>query len=172
MCANGNLVGRRSTNIKIRHDLRPGDVGYLIHLHGLLYAQECKWDYTFEAYVAGPLSEFATSHGERARIWIVEKDEKLVGSVAILEASRQQAQLRWLLLHPDVRGQGIGRLLVEDAIGFCKACGYSSIFLWTVSTLTAAAHLYSSVGFRLTEEKTHERWGAVLTEQRYDLNLS
>jgi len=157
--------------IRIRNDLQPGDIGYITFLHGTLYAAEYGWDYTFEAYVAAPLGEFAKSHTERERIWIVEKDAKPAGSIGIVAASTEQAQLRWFLLHPDLRGQGIGRMLLEEAINFCRNSGYSSIFLWTVSALIAAGKLYNALGFRVTEEHTHTLWGAGMTEQRYDLHL-
>ena len=159
------------TNIKIRHVLKPGDIGYLTYLHGVLYAKEYGWDHTREASGAPPLAQFAMSQTDRERIWIVEKDGETAGSIAIVEASQAEAQLRWLLLREDVRGYGIGRLLVEEAIAFCRDCGYSSVFLWTVSGLLPAAHLNESAGFQLTEEKTHKVWGTVLTEQRYDLKL-
>ena len=155
----------------IRHDLRPGDIGYLIYLHGILYAQEYDFDCTFEPYVAGPMAEFVKSRTERERLWIVEKEGQIVGSVAIVRSSEKEAQLRWLLLHPDARGHGIGRTLVEGAVQFCRDCGYSSVFLLTISALPTAARLYKSVRFCLTEEKTHEIWGVTVTEQRYDLEL-
>jgi GNAT superfamily N-acetyltransferase len=158
-------------HIKIRNELRPGDIGYIVYLHGALYAKEQGWDYTFEAYVAGPLAEFVKSSGKRQRIWIVEQEDQVVGSIAIIEASEQEAQLRWLLLHPKLRGQGIGKTLMEKAIRFSRENHYRSIFLWTVSTLTTAANLYKSVGFQLTEERTVKLWGATVTEQRYDLIL-
>lgn len=158
-------------NISIRHDLKPGDIGYLIYLHGILYTEEYGWDYTFEAYVAGPLAEFVKSHNDREKIWIVEKDGKVSGSIAIVEASREEAQLRWLLLHPELRGYGIGKMLAEEALGFCRESGYRSVFLWTVSDLKAAAKLYVAFGFEMTEENTHKLWGSTLTEQRYDLML-
>jgi N-acetylglutamate synthase-like GNAT family acetyltransferase len=158
-------------NIKIRNDLKPGDIGYITYLHGTLYAKECGWDHTFEAYVAGPLAEFAKSRNDGERIWIVEKDQTVAGSIAIVRASEQDAQLRWLLLHPDLRGHGIGRILVEEAISFCKENDYSRVFLWTVSALAAAAKLYRATGFQLAEETTRELWGAVVIEQRYDLKL-
>jgi N-acetylglutamate synthase-like GNAT family acetyltransferase len=124
-----------------------------------------------EAYVAGSLSEFARSHSSLERIWIVEKDKKIIGSIAIVKFSESEAQLRWLLLEPKVRGTGLGRRLVEEAVAFCKASGYSAVFLWTVSGLLVAEKLYRSVGFERTKDITHEMWGSMVTEDRYDLVL-
>lgn len=167
-----------SASVSLRHDLRPGDVGYITYLHGTLYAQDQGWDYTFDAYVANPLAEFAKLQSNQAksqsaqeRIWILEKDGRIVGSVAIVKFSDMVAQLRWLLLDPSVRGKGIGRWLVEDALDFCRTAGYSAVFLWTVKTLAIATKLYKSLGFRETEEQTHELWGSIVTEVRYDLEL-
>jgi GNAT superfamily N-acetyltransferase len=158
-------------DITIRSTLRPGDIGYVTYLHGTLYAAEYGWDYTFEAYVAGPLAEFSKSHSDRERIWIVEQGGEVAGSIAIVEASSDEAQLRWFLLHPSLRGQGIGRTLMDNAINFCRERHYSRVFLWTESALTAAARLYEASGFRLTEQETHELWGTIVTEQRYELIL-
>jgi len=128
-------------------------------------------DSTFDAYVAIPLAEFAKSHSSRERIWISEKDKRIVGSIAIVKHSDIEAQLRWLLLDPQVRGQGLGRRLLREALDFCRDAGYSFVFLWTVDTLPIATKLYQSVGFKKTQEVTHEMWGSVVTEVRYDLAL-
>ena len=157
--------------ISIRHDLRPGDVGFITYLHGILYGPEQGWDYTFEAYVAIPLIEFAKLRSSRQRIWIVENERKIVGSVAIVEYSENEAQLRWLLLDPEVRGLGLGRRLVEEALDFCREASYTSVFLWTVKTLPIATKLYQSMGFRKTQELTHELWGSIVTEVKYELAL-
>ncbi len=158
--------------IIIRSEIKPGDVGSIIHMHGKLYAQEHGFNLTFEAYVAGPLSEFIKDFNPaNERLWMVEKENEVVGSIAIVKFSDEQAQLRWLLLHPDVRGRGIGKKLVEDAIAFARKCGYSSIFLWTVDILPQAAHIYRSYGFKITEEKRNPVWGLEMTEQKYELKL-
>jgi N-acetylglutamate synthase-like GNAT family acetyltransferase len=171
MNISGNSQDRLPANVAIRNKLVPGDIGYLIYLHGILYANEYGWDYTFEAYVAGPLAEFAKSYSDRDRIWIIEKDGKVSGSVAIVAASQKTAQLRWLLLHPDLRGLGIGKILMEETLGFCQGCFYSSVFLLTVSALKAATNLYRSFGFQLIEENDHAIWGTVVTQQKYELKL-
>lgn len=158
-------------NVSIRHEFKPGDVAFLTHLHGTLYAKDCGWDETFESYVALPLSEFARSRTVREKIWLVENHATIAGSIAIVQASADVAQLRWFLLHPNLRGRGIGRHLMEEALNFCRDTSYRSVHLWTESRLEAAAGLYRSVGFKLTEEKTHKLWGMMVTEQRYDLPL-
>jgi ribosomal protein S18 acetylase RimI-like enzyme len=157
--------------ISIRTELRPGDIGYITYLHGILYAREHGWDHTFEAYVGRPLAEFAKSNSTRQRIWIAEQNETIIGSIAIVEHSRDEAQLRWLLLHPDFRGLGLGRSFITSAIEFAQAQDYTSIFLWTVQDLTAAAKLYRDSGFEKTAKETHTIWGKELTEERYDLVL-
>lgn len=160
-----------SDAVHIRNALEPGDIGAIIYLHGILYAQEYGFDHTFEPYVAAPLAEFVKNQTDRERIWIVEKDGRVLGSVAIVEVSESQAQLRWLILHPELRGLGIGRKLVEEAVAFCRTSGYDCVYLWTVDFLGAALKLYTAAGFELTETNTHPIWGRTLTEERYELVL-
>lgn len=157
--------------ITLRHDLRPGDVGYITYLHGILYAPQQNWDHTFDSYVAIPLAEFAKRSSTKERIWIVESGGRIGGSVAIVEFSQEEAQLRWLLLHPNLRGRGLGHRLVDEAVAFARMAGYSTIFLWTVDSLPTAAGLYKSVGFQEKEKVTHELWGSFVTEVKYELAL-
>lgn len=156
----------------IRSNLQPGDIGYVIYLHGTLYRKEYGWDYTFEGYVAEGLGEFVLSFDARKDcLWIAEMDGQIVGSIGIVGESSSQAQLRWFLVHPTMRGRGVGRDLLDKALQFCRERGLESVFLWTVSDLKVAAHLYESAGFHKTEQKTHQIWGKTLTEERYDLSL-
>jgi ribosomal protein S18 acetylase RimI-like enzyme len=151
--------------------LEPGDFGAIVSLHGILYARQYGYDSTFEAYVAGPLAQFVLSESDRKRIWILKKDEKIAGSLAVVDFSPEEAQLRWFLLDPAVRGLGIGRFLLTEALSFCGESGYRRVFLMTVDVHTEAAALYRSMGFDLTEQHQKEMWGEVRTEQRYDREL-
>ena len=89
-----------------------------------------------------------------------------------MEAAEKVAQLRWFLVDPAVRGMGLGRRLLDEALAFCKECGYGNVILWTVSALEAAAHLYRSAGFRKVEEKPGRLWGVDVVEEKYELTLA
>lgn len=156
---------------RIRTAIQPGDLGAIVNLHGVLYAEEYGFDHTFEPYVAAPMAEFVLGGGEGGRLWVVESGSRVAGSVAVVRVSAAAAQLRWLILHPDLRGCGLGRTLVENAVSFAESAGYGTLFLWTLDILPAALKLYTSAGFRLTEKKAHRIWGRHLTEERYDLSL-
>lgn len=160
------------SDFDLRHELRPGDLGYLAYLHGSLYFKEYRFDNTFEAYVARGLADFALSFNPyRDRIWIAEADGRIIGSIAIVRVSKEEAQLRWYLVHPDYRGHGLGTTLIGEALKFCRDRKYKNVFLWTTSELTAAAHLYTLAGFKKTQVKSHNIWGKFVTEERYDLEM-
>jgi len=156
----------------LRHSLKPGDIGYLTYLHGTVYARECGYDTSFEAYVADGLAEFIRSFKQKKdRIWLVEDKDHIVGSIAIFGRSRLEAQLRWFFVHPNYRGHGIGRKLLREALRFARERKYKTIFLWTTSELDAARHLYLRAGFTRTDKKRHRIWGKIVGEERYDLRL-
>jgi GNAT superfamily N-acetyltransferase len=157
--------------IPLRTELRPGDLGMVVYLHGVIYARERGFDCSFEAYVAGPLSEFVRAGDPRERLWLAERAGQIVGSIAVVAASARTAQLRWFLVEPSARGAGLGRRLLGEAIAFCKDHGYADVILWTESALTAAASLYRAAGFRKTEEKAGRMWGVDLVEEKYELGL-
>lgn len=161
-----------AANFTLRHQLKPGDLGAIVSLHGTLYAREYKFDETFEAYVAGPLAQFVLTATERARIWIAERNNRIAGCIAIVGASLVEAQLRWFLVEPSARRMGLGKRLIEEAIAFAKHSGYQSIFLWTVSALWAAARLYRAAGFVKVEERPDKRWGVDVVEEKFVLMLT
>jgi ribosomal protein S18 acetylase RimI-like enzyme len=158
--------------MEIRKSFKPGDLGSVIKLHGVLYGQEYGLDHTFEGHVASGIGEFAKQFDSNKDLFMVaEEHGDVVGSVAINGLPDHTAQLRWFLLHPSVRGAGVGKSLLTEALDFCRERRFKSVCLWTISELKAAAHLYRQAGFTITGEKTYEFWGGIRTEQRYDLVL-
>jgi GNAT superfamily N-acetyltransferase len=154
----------------LRDDLRPGDLGVLISLHGTVYARECGFDSTFEAHVAHHLGEFVQARTDSDRLWIAEWEGRVAGSIAIVSHSERDAQLCWLIVDPSARSMGLGRRLLHEAVAFCRRRGYDYVFLRSVQSLTAAAHLFRSIGFEKVEERPSERWGVATIEEWYVLH--
>lgn len=161
-----------SAGLTIRTKLEPGDLGYLIYLHGVLYAREYGLDGTFEGGVAERLGKFVQQYDPRKDYFaLADLDGRIVGSIAINGLSEDLAQLRWFLVHPDARGRGLGRELINRALAFCREREFKKVHLWTITELAVARHLYLQAGFVVTREETHEIWGATRTEQEYELEL-
>ncbi|HMG66148.1 MAG TPA: GNAT family N-acetyltransferase [Chitinophagaceae bacterium] len=161
----------RLDEINIRSELRPGDIGYIIYLHGYLYQKEYDYGIEFETYVAAGLAEFYQRYDpQKDRAWICEHENKIVGFLLLMHRE-QAAQLRYFILEPNYRGIGLGNRLMNLFIKFLTEKNYRSAFLWTTSELPASAYLYKKYGFELKEEKPSTAFGKPVIEQRYELSF-
>ena len=160
------------TDITIRTNLLPGDIGYMIFLHGSLYQKEYEYGISFECYVAEGLVEFYLQYDmDKDCIWICEHEHKTIGFLLLIHRPGNAAQLRYFLLEPECRGMGLGKKLMELFMQHLKNKRFSSAYLWTTHEQEAAANLYKRFGFVLTDEKHSESFGKPLFEQKYELQL-
>jgi len=151
---------------------RPGDMGWIVSRHGIVYGEEYGWDDRLEALTAEIVATFVRNYDHRReRCWIAERDGENVGSVLLVKETDEVARLRLLLVDRRARGLGIGARLVDECVRFAREAGYRKITLWTHSVLTAARRIYEHAGFRLVETWRHDDFGKELVGENWDLDL-
>ncbi len=162
-------------SLTITQGYLPGCIGRVAELHAAYYSAASGFGLSFEAKVARELADFCDDFQPgRDGIWLLLRQGSIEGSVFIdgKNAATAGAHLRWFITSDAVRGQGAGRRLMGEAMRFVDACGYRSTHLWTFAGLDAARHLYEANGFSLVAESQGDRWGRVVTEQRFERDLA
>jgi DNA-binding MarR family transcriptional regulator/N-acetylglutamate synthase-like GNAT family acetyltransferase len=150
----------------------PGDMGWVVQRHGVLYAREYHYDETFEALVAEIVAKFVQHFDpKKERCWIAERQGENLGSVFLVRDSESVAKLRLLIVEPKARGLGIGKRLVQECVRFAKQCGYEKIKLWTQDELSTARHIYERAGFHVVDREPHHSFGQDLVAEVWERAL-
>jgi len=166
------LLGEQAAEPVTLRGFGAGDLGWIAHRQGLLYATEYGWDASFEALVAEIMAAFVKTHDPaRERAWIAERGGVVLGSVFAVRDTDEVAKLRLLYVEPSARGLGLGRRLVETCIAFAREAGYRTLTLWTNDILASARRIYETVGFELVSAERHRSFGQDLTGQYWKLTL-
>lgn len=153
---------------------RPGDIGWVVERHAVLYSREYGWTTGIEAVTARIVADFLDHlDPARERCWIADRDGERLGCVFLVREPEQAdvARLRLLLLEPAARGLGLGRRLVDECVAFARAAGYHEIVLWTHAVLTAARRIYADCGFELERTWTHDDFGIEEVSETWRLRL-
>jgi GNAT superfamily N-acetyltransferase len=161
----------RDDRVSVRQ-ARPGDFGWMIERHAIVYTEEYGWDATFEGFVADILGAFAREHDpKRERAWVGELAGRRAGCILCVRATDSTAKLRTLLVERWARGHGLGTRLVNECIDFARRAGYERVELWTNDILVDARRIYERAGFTLFDEGRHHAFGHDLVEQTWTLEL-
>ncbi|CAN5677852.1 hypothetical protein BH09PSE5_BH09PSE5_47920 [soil metagenome] len=157
-------------DIQIHFGYLPGVIGRCTEMHARYYSREVGFGQFFESKVALGMAEFSSRLDEPINgLWVATQGDRIVGTLAIdgQDLGEQTAHLRWFIVDDGVRGAGVGRLLMTEAMAFCDQNAFDATQLWTFQGLDAARRLYEQFGFTLAQEMPGTQWGSEVTEQRF-----
>ena len=83
--------------------------------------------------------------------FVALKDNELVGGAGIFPTEnlpKGTCELVKLYLHKDARGTGLGKQLLNKAMGWAKENGYTQVYLESMPELSKAVTIYENVGFK------------------------
>lgn len=162
--------GRRS-DVRIRPP-EPGDLGWIVQRHGVLFPREYGWGPGFETLVAGVIADYAAASERPGHAaWIAELGGNRAGSILCVNDGGGTAKLRLLLVEPFARGHGLGAVLVDECIAFARESGYEELVLWTMEVLVHARPIYERAGFEMVSSEPHKLFGPEIVGQTWRLSL-
>lgn len=86
---------------------------------------------------------------DNGNFWVAKEDDKLIGTIALIDFGKGRAALRKMFVDKDYRGKekGVGQALLDTAINWCRQFAIHEIYLGTVDQLHAAKRFYIKNGF-------------------------
>lgn len=150
---------------------RPGSLAGVVGLHIDYYRDAWGFGLEFETKVALEMAEFLRRMETDRDLFLTawDKQGRLAGSVTIdiSGGGPQGAHLRWFIVSGETRGKGLGKDLMDRAIGHCDRRSVPQIWLTTFAGLDAARGLYEKHGFRLMSESGEDQWRGGVREQLF-----
>lgn len=125
----------------------PGDIGWIIGQHGLIYHDHFSFNAEFEEDIAEKVVQFLRSGDSFSRFLMAASGTETVGSLAVSRKTPETAFLNFLLVDPRYRGRGIATALLDNVVEYSRSRGCSLLELETYSCLRDARNLYTNYGF-------------------------
>lgn len=156
--------------IRSMDEYPPGLIGNVSSLFGRTIAASHGVDWTLDAMIAEQQCEFFRRFdGRLDRVWAVMHRNEPRGGLTIegprTDETPRSARLRFFILDDSLRGRGLGRRMLAEAIQFCRERGYKRVYLTTLPNLDAALRLYREQGFALISETPGTFHGSRFVEQ-------
>lgn len=145
-------------------------IGRIVAMHAAYYSRWVGFGAAFECRVAGDLAEFVIRLERPCNgIWHALQGDQIVGSIAIdgEDLGNRHAHLRWFIVADHLRGAGLGKALLQQALLFSDRHGFAETHLWTLKGLDTARKLYERHGFVLADEYRGDQWGTEIVEQKF-----
>ena len=118
--------------------------------------------YTNEAFAATtPDTDQLAKRMAEGPMWVAMLDYDSVGTVSVLPLG-DELYIRGMAVVPQVRGMGLGKLLLKTVEAYALAQGYRRLTLSTTPFLLRAIKLYERFGFQRIADGPHDLYGTPL----------
>ena len=156
----------------IRNELHPGDLGWILYQHGIIYASSLGYDITFEKEIAKSIVRFTEQYQQGlGGIWVAESPAGILGTVAVHIVGNDEAEIRWIMVLPAQQGKGIGSRLLQAALDYCRSREFQSVHCRNVAVNSPGIPLYERSGFYVHAEEDVHKWGKQWRSRHYILRL-
>lgn len=147
-----------SDDILIRDERRPGDDALIVDLHRRGYlAEDERFRETFCAFVGRTVADAKLDDPARGAVWFAERCGEALGCAAMVDRG-ERGQLRFVVLAPEARGLGLGKMLVDSALRYARSRGYYQVYLETTDGLEASMAIYQKLGFVTVHDEPEPLW--------------
>jgi GNAT superfamily N-acetyltransferase len=162
-------------DVVIRRELAPGDVDAIVDLHARVYRTEYgadeHWVQAIRFAIEAAVRRGWPREAALGSVWLVQRDRRLVGSVALVLECPRVGNVDWFVLDADVRGRGLGRRLVADLVADARDRRMEKLKVQTFNKLTAAARIYRAAGVSVVWQREADWHGERVMHQLYTLTL-
>jgi putative acetyltransferase len=92
---------------------------------------------------------------KNGNFWVALHEEKVVGTIALIDCGEGVACIRKMFVHKDFRSKySIAQTLLDTLVAQCKAYNFKAIYLGTRGQLQAAIRFYERNSFILVPSDT------------------
>ncbi len=119
------------------------------------------------------------SRAHESELVVAELDGRIIGSITLyLDGYRGGAGswpegwagIRLVSVHPDARGLGVAKAMMNECLEMCRARGIPVVGLHTTQVMATARGMYERMGFeRVPQFDHHPRPDYVVYAYKYDL---
>ncbi|MEJ8844329.1 GNAT family N-acetyltransferase [Lacibacter sp. H375] len=105
--------------------------------------------------LADPSKDLINEYLKRSEIYTARKNDETIGVIVLLPLTTETVEIKNVAVKPEFQGQGIGSLLIENAVQVALLNKQRSICIGTANSSVGQLYLYQKLGFEITGIKRH-----------------
>ena len=115
----------------------------------ILSILEKEYPFDRSAYQDSDINDISgTYSGESNAFFVVEENERIIGTIGIKKDAPGSALMRRFFVDPDYRKKGLGTMLLEKVVDFCKSKNYKELSFRATDRMGDAMKLCKKKGFK------------------------